>query len=132
MHSFGHDGRSSTRILVSPSGRLAEGYRYSAYGELRTIYDHRGAIALPPSANTIPMETFAGTNLLYNGEYYQASAEQYYLRARWYNPTVGRFDHLDPFSGDLQDPFSLHKYGFTHGNPLLFNDPTGMFVSLVD
>jgi len=48
-----------------------------------------------------------------------------------YEPTTGRFSTLDPFFGDIQDPQSLHKYLYTHGDPINGIDPTGqMEISL--
>ncbi|MEX0725017.1 MAG: hypothetical protein WD065_02025 [Planctomycetaceae bacterium] len=44
-----------------------------------------------------------------------------------YSPSTGRFDTLDPFYGNLQDPQSFHKYGYVHGDPVNMVDPTGMF-----
>jgi hypothetical protein len=42
---------------------------------------------------------------------------------------TGRFNRLDPFFGNLQDPQSLHKYVYGHGDPVAATDPTGMFGS---
>ncbi len=69
----------------------------------------------------------ASTNLLYSGEWYDSDAAQYYLRARWYSPANGRFNRMDPFAGNSQDPQSLHKYLYVHCNPINGIDPTGMF-----
>ena len=48
-----------------------------------------------------------------------------YQGARWYNPANGRFNRLDPFFGNLTDPQSLHKYLYTHGDPIQGTDPSG-------
>jgi hypothetical protein len=48
-----------------------------------------------------------------------------YLRARYYNPASGTFNRLDPFFGNLQDPQSLHKYLYVHGDPVQGIDPSG-------
>jgi RHS repeat-associated protein len=69
----------------------------------------------------------AATNLLYTGEQYDANLQQYYLRARYYNPSNGRFNQLDPFAGNYSDPQSLHKYLYCHANPVNAIDPSGMF-----
>ena len=50
-----------------------------------------------------------------------------YLRARWYDAQNGRFNRLDPFFGNLDDPQSLHKYAYVHGDPINGIDPTGKF-----
>jgi hypothetical protein len=53
--------------------------------------------------------------------------QQYYLRARWYDQQTGRFNRIDPFAGNNQDPQSLHKYLYAHNNPINATDPSGMF-----
>jgi hypothetical protein len=47
------------------------------------------------------------------------------LRARYYDPATGRFNRLDPFFGNLNDPQSLHKYLYTHADPISNFDPSG-------
>ena len=42
-----------------------------------------------------------------------------------YIPTTGRFNRLDPFLGDFENPQSLHKYLYTHADPVNNIDPTG-------
>lgn len=67
------------------------------------------------------------SSLGYSGEHFDAKAQQQYLRARFYNPANGRFNRLDPFAGNMQDPQSLHKYVYVHGDPVGKMDPTGLF-----
>jgi RHS repeat-associated protein len=67
------------------------------------------------------------TNMLYTGEQFDTDAQQYYLRARYYNPLNGRFNRMDPYAGNTHDPQSLHKYLYCHANPVNAADPTGMF-----
>ena len=50
-----------------------------------------------------------------------------YRRPRYYNPTVGRFTEMDPFSGDAQSPQSLHKYLYCQAEPVNSIDPSGEF-----
>jgi RHS repeat-associated protein len=63
--------------------------------------------------------------LLHSGEQFDTGLQQYYLRARYYNPNNGRFNRLDPFAGNNFDPQSLHKYGYAHGDPINGSDPSG-------
>ncbi len=69
--------------------------------------------------------------MLYNGENIDTRTGLYNFRARWYSPTNGRFERLDPFAGNSNDPFSFHKYGFVHGDPVMGIDPSGQFFSIV-
>lgn len=66
------------------------------------------------------------TSLLYAGEQFDTSAQQYYLRARYYNPLNGRFNSADPFGGRQEEPQSLHKYNYTANNPVNQLDPSGL------
>jgi RHS repeat-associated protein len=72
----------------------------------------------------------AATNLLYAGEQFDLDLQNYYLRARYYNPLTGLFNRMDPFSGNRQDPQSLHKYLYCHANPANEIDPTGKMTLL--
>jgi len=67
------------------------------------------------------------TSLLYAGEQFDTDLQQYYLRARFYDPLNGRFNRTDPFTGNTQDPQSLHEYNYTHCNPVNGVDPSGNF-----
>ena len=49
-----------------------------------------------------------------------------YLRARYYNPTIGQFFSLDPLEGDMAQPMSLNRYGYVFGNVINAADPSGM------
>jgi len=48
-----------------------------------------------------------------------------YYRARWYNPTNGRFTSVDPVSGNSFTPISFHRYLYANSSPLSFSDPSG-------
>ncbi len=102
---------SHTRTLSTSGGRT---FDYDAYGN---------AISFDASA--------ALTSLLYSGEEFNVNTGFSYLRARYYDPSNGRFTRMDPFAGDINSPLSLHKYGYVHGNPVMGVDPTGLFFTYV-
>jgi len=64
---------------------------------------------------------------MYAGEYFDSDSQNYYNRARWYNPLTGLFNRVDPFDGSLRDPQSLHKYLYCLANPVMYSDPSGLF-----
>ncbi len=49
----------------------------------------------------------------------------YYLRARYYDPSVGRFTSEDTYRGDATDPASLNLYTYCGNDPVNYTDPTG-------
>jgi RHS repeat-associated protein len=121
--TFGHDGRGSVRTLFDTSAVIAQLFTYSAYGELLGIHDRMGMPLSPESSLT---------SSLYNGEAYDFRIGMYNMRARWYTPSVARWDRLDPFAGNPINPFSYNKYTFVHGEPILGTDPTGMYLIAID
>jgi RHS repeat-associated protein len=66
---------------------------------------------------------------LFAGEQRDSETELDYLRGRYYDPLVGRFVSANAYEGSLEDPMSLHKYLYTHANPVNFTDPTGLFTT---
>ena len=62
---------------------------------------------------------------LFAGEYWDQDSQLLYLRARWYDPQIGRFISADPFEGRQRDPRSLNRYSYAHGDPVHGSDPTG-------
>ncbi len=46
---------------------------------------------------------------LFQGQQYDPASSDYYLRARYYDPTLGRFLSQDPSIGSDIDPVSLHR-----------------------
>jgi RHS repeat-associated protein len=109
--SFYHvDGLGSTRALTNASGNVTDTYTYDAYGNL-----------IGSTGDTV-------NKYLYTGEQYDSNLGEYYLRARYYDPSVGRFTARDPFEGFLEEPLSLAKYPYVHGNPINYIDPSGLLV----
>ncbi|WP_235919910.1 RHS repeat-associated core domain-containing protein [Clostridium porci] len=58
--------------------------------------------------------------LCYTGQQYDQATEQYYLRARYYNPILGRFMQEDEYLGD-----GLNLYAYCENNPVVYYDPSG-------
>ena len=61
-----------------------------------------------------------GQNIFYRGQQYDQEAGQYYLRARYYNPVIGRFTQEDSYRGD-----GLNLYAYCGNNPMMYYDPSG-------
>lgn len=112
------DGHGSTRQLYDSGGSQwsdSQWYDYDAYGEVfHYELDDPGSMVSRPS-----------TDLLYAGEQWDADLGMQYLRARYCLPGQGVFSRVDPFFGNTDDPQSLHKYVYTHGDPVNRWDPSG-------
>ena len=98
------DQQGSTRLLTDGEGNVVGRYNYDAWGN---VTSHTGS---------------AATNLQYDGQYTDAETGYQYLRARFYDPKTGQFLTRDPATG-----VTLATYGFAAGDPLMFQDPRGLF-----
>jgi len=112
-HTFGYDGLGSTRILTGSTGAVQNSYGYQAFGEV----DYQlGTVA---------------NNYLFTGEQYDENVDSYYLRSRYYNTKIGRFNRMDDFEGIFDQPLSLNKYLYVHSNPVNLTDPSGQSILLL-
>ena len=112
-HFYVISGHGDIRKLTDVNGNITDKYAYNAYGNIR-------------KASGITENEF-----LYTGEQYNESIELYYLRARYMDPSAGRFIGLDSYQGDRNDPISLHKYLYANANPITYTDPTGKFAAML-
>ncbi len=106
---YGYDGHGSVRYLSDSTGVITDTYTYDAFGVL-----------LARTGST-PNE------YLYAGEQFDPNIGFYYLRARYMNPSTGRFQSMDEFEGLKFDPLTLHKYTYANANPVDLVDPSGHF-----
>ena len=102
-----YDGLGSTRQLVNTSGAVTDSYGYSAFGEI---------------ASRIGGTT---NSFLFNAQQFDGASGDYYLRARYYNQSSGRFISQDPYGGSNNDPVSLHRYLYAANDPVDYYDLSG-------
>jgi len=102
-----HDRLGSVRLIMNGSGTVVKDYTYEPFGE---VINSGG--------------TF-NNSFMFTGQYFDSEIEEYYLRARQYNPHIGRFASRDPVDGEFQEPLTLHKYLYCGNDPIDNTDPTG-------
>lgn len=107
------DALGSIRARVTPSGTVARTITYDAWG---TVLHTSGT---------------ATTRLGYTGEWMGLVDGTVYLRARHYQPALGRFLQRDSFPGIPSSPQSLHTYTYAHNNAVKHTDPSGHFIPLL-
>ena len=80
------------------------------------------AFGVPAAAGT---QGTAAQPFGYAGEQRDAATGFAYLRARTYDPQVGRFLQRDPFAGWAAGPQGLNRYAYVANNPVNLTDPSG-------
>jgi RHS repeat-associated protein len=68
---------------------------------------------------------------MFTGQWYDDEIDQYYLRARMYDPYLARFTGRDPVLGRFEEPLSLHRYLYCRNDPVNLVDPNGEIVGYI-
>jgi RHS repeat-associated protein len=103
------DGLGSVTSLSNSSAALANTYTYDSYGKLTTS---SGTVANP---------------FRYTGRDFDSETGLSYYRARYYDPTTGRFISEDP----IQFVSGVDFYTYGRNNPVIFGDPLGLSDILI-
>ncbi|EST55607.1 type IV secretion protein Rhs [Brevibacillus panacihumi W25] len=104
---YGYNSHGDVVSISNEEGKDVNLYEYDAWGNIVT--------------KTEGMEN----PFKYSGEIYDEASGFYYLRARYYDPKVGRFISEDTYKGQVDNPLSLNRYTYVENNPLRYKDPTG-------
>jgi len=113
MYFYLHDRLGSVRQMVDTSGDVVRLYTYKPFGETLEAEEKTGA----------PSNAF-----MFAGQYFDSEIDEYYLRARQYDPHIARFTARDPVFGKPREPHTLHKYLYCLNDPVNGIDPSGEFT----
>ena len=141
------NGHTATTAYAYGLERIAA---YTADGKTSYVYDGRGSVvqtvtapvagekvssALPDVA--VKVQSFSYTafgeqmgaqkvsGFAYNAEAYDAATGMINLRARQYEPALGRFEQKDIVRGTAGYPILLNRYLYCRNNGVNYIDPTG-------
>jgi RHS repeat-associated protein len=111
------DDQLSVMAVTDDTGAVIERYEYGDYGE-RRIFDESGGV--PRAISSIDLE------IAFSGGRLDDESGLYHLRARYLDPTVGRFISRDPL-GMWGDAVSLgNGMQYAGANPWTWSDPSGL------
>ena len=103
-----YDARGSVTSQIDGQGNLVKGYEYDEYGNM-----------------TEKGESEVNSSLTYTGAVYDKSTGLYYMNARHYDPSTGRFLQQDTYRGNMYNPVTQHLYAYCGNNPVNMVDPSG-------
>ena len=93
--------------LTDADGEIVKSYTYDAFG-----------VEVDPNSGDVNVFRFCG-------EYFDTETGIIYLRARYYQASIGRFISRDSYTGKNSDPLSLNLYTYCRNNPIFYFDPFG-------
>ena len=106
-----HDRLGSVRQIINSAGNVVQLYTFNPFGEV--LESSHGSQA--------PSNCF-----MFTGQYFDYEIDEYYLRARQYDPYIYRFTSRDPILGDFKEPLALHAYLYCLNDPINLIDPNGV------
>jgi RHS repeat-associated protein len=107
VHYYLVDGQGSVRQLTDANGGVTDTWTYTAFGE--------ELVRTGPTPN----------EFRYVGEQWDPNTGLYNNRARWMDPSIGRFVSSDQYFGDVQSLSNLHRYLYVGNSPVSSIDPSG-------
>ena len=99
-----YDGQGNVTALVNAAGAVLASYRYDPWGNTLSVGGSQPSLANP---------------FRFSGREWDAETGLYFLRARYYDPQLGRFISPDPAS-------IIRDYVYAANNPINNSDPTGL------
>ncbi len=104
--------------MRSPRGAL--GFTRKVIGQDKSVvfsaeYDPFGVL----------LSSSTSESFRFTGENHDDKTGLVTLRARQYDPEIGRFASADPVLGSPGEPQTLNRYAYVLPTPLTFTDPSG-------
>ena len=121
--------RGINLIAAEDGADVRKYYLFNGHGDVVQLTTSTGSVIKNYDYDAFGNEKNADANdanvFRYCGEYFDRELGTYYLRARYYDPTIGRFTTEDSVWGKASDPQSLNLYTYCGNNPIIFTDPSG-------
>src|SRR6266851_2321199 len=93
----------------------------------RAVHEHAGGLARRsnPDGHRKIRQIGTRNKFRFTGEALDPGTGLYYLRARYYDPSVGRFISKDPLAGTAALPLTRNRFAYVLSNPVRFKDSSG-------
>lgn len=121
-------------LIAQQEGTALTYYLYNAHGDVVQLCDESGDVLRSYDYDAFGVQKASAAedtnSFRYCGEYFDGETDSYYLRARNYVPTLGRFTQEDTYKGLQNNSLSLNYYTYCWNSPLIYIDSTGNFPML--
>jgi RHS repeat-associated protein len=121
-------------LAYAVSGSTLEVYHTDRLGSVRAITNGTGVVTAAYRTDEFGISTATSGSSSqpfgYTGEPRDATGLSY-LRARYYDPSLGRFVSRDALVGNLRSCQTLNRYAYVGNNPTTATDPSGLGTSVV-
>ena len=118
LYLYEKDAQGNIISLLDSQGYVVLRYEYDAWGVCK-IYNTNGNVVT--NTDSVDSNPFR-----YRGYYYDVETGLYYLPARYYDPTTGRFISADDIEyADPETINGLNLYAYCANNPVMNVDPSG-------
>ncbi len=126
-------GAAGLAYSVEKGTGVVQVYHVDGLGSVRALTDNAGAVVQAYQTDEFGLPTLsqgASTQPFgYTGEQRDPEDGFVYLRARIYDPSIGRFIQRDMIFGSPARPESLNRFVYVLSNPVRLIDPAGLFPS---
>ena len=117
------------RPAEAQQAELLEYYASDAVGSIRVVFQPNGTVLGRRDFMPFGRPTVSDGEVLrlqFQGQESDPEIAQTYFHARMFSPRVARFGAVDPIDESQRQRHRWNRYIFALGNPLRFQDPTGM------
>ncbi|NQX67316.1 glycoside hydrolase family protein [Paenibacillus alba] len=117
-------------LVAREDGQGKAYYLQNGHGDVVNMMDSTGTTKLNSYSydvfgNTVSRQENLPQPFKYSGEMMDDKVGLQYLRARWYDPSMGRFVQEDTYAGQIDNPLSQNRFTYVSNNPIFYKDPTG-------
>jgi RHS repeat-associated protein len=122
LYLYGHD-------LLGEKDDTWQWHLGDGLGSVRQLIDSGGGVSLAQGYTPfgVPLWSEGGgtTGYGFTGERWEAYSQLLFLRARYYDPGIGRFVSRDPWPGSGWRPQALNGWSYVENAPTNLIDPSG-------
>ena len=138
----------ATAEMTLDSGMSVTFHHHDLLGSPVMVSDHKGRVLwyenTKPFGESLGKKSSSGlghldntvneatSNLGYTGHTVDSSTGLVYMKARHYDPVIGRFYSNDPVGFKASNPMMFNRYAYANNNPYAFVDPDGRQATFME